>query len=60
MNKITINGFEESINEKDVPAAVKTSEYGCRNCLWAFCECQNGSKYVPKGADGCAGYTYYD
>lgn len=46
-----------------VPAEVKGSKFGCANCLWASCECKNGSKYVPstyKGEKTCGAYTYCD
>lgn len=60
MNRITINGIEKVTNEKQVPETVKVNEFGCRNCLWASCECQSGSKYIPNDKNGCEGYTYYD
>jgi len=46
---------------------VKGSCFGCRNCLWASCECSKGSKFVPKIVEmkgkeipSCGGYAYYD
>jgi hypothetical protein len=43
---------------------VKSSDYGCKNCLWASCECTKMSKYQPEktrgGGISCKGYTYYD
>lgn len=48
---------------KVVPSEVKGSEFGCRNCLWAGCECKNGMKYkaVTDGSKrACESYTYYD
>jgi hypothetical protein len=46
----------------------KSSEYGCRQCLWASCECVNMSKYAPEVVvtdqlnvhESCTMYTYYD
>jgi hypothetical protein len=51
--------------EKVVPADVRGSEFGCRNCLFSGCECQGGIRYVPaRSYDGkhpsCSGYAYYD
>jgi len=43
-----------------VPASVRNSQFGCRNCLWASCECQKGSGYKPNDKGECQGYTYYD
>ena len=53
-----------------VPEAVRTSDYGCPNCLWAGCECRRGSLYkegrAPRecGKDWqkpfCVAYVYYD
>ena len=47
---------------KEFPSAVKSSEFGCRNCLWEYIECIDGSKYDPKAAtnNACARYNYYD
>ena len=42
------------------PAAVKSSEFGCRNCLWAGAECVDGARYAFKAGDSCQGYSYYD
>ena len=43
---------------------VLASEYGCKNCLWAGCECKAGSKYEPHtahdGTPSCKGYSYHD
>lgn len=44
---------------------VKRSEFGCKNCLWAGCECLNHEKYAPKVTfDGkaatCESYAYFD
>jgi hypothetical protein len=44
---------------------VKGSQFGCRNCLWASCECTGASKFeVAVTFDGkaatCKAYTYYD
>jgi hypothetical protein len=45
----------------------QSSEFGCRNCLWASCECLNMQKYSPKWVairrvyyPSCTAYTYYD
>jgi hypothetical protein len=46
-----------------VPAEVKSSEFGCRNCLYYGCECTGGSRYVPAYVDGvpsCRSYVYFD
>jgi len=48
---------------KEVPQEVRTSTFGCINCLWASCECKQGSNYkeeLEKGKKYCASYTYYD
>ncbi len=48
---------------KEVPKEVKSSQFGCPNCLWAGIECKQGSKYTEKinnGKKSCAYYTYYD
>jgi len=42
---------------------VKSSEFGCHNCLWLGIECKGYEKYEPKEVNGkasCKGYTYYD
>ena len=42
---------------------VKPSIFGCRNCLWASCECSKGSKFNPTIVDNlpsCTAYTYFD
>lgn len=46
-----------------VPAEVKSSKFGCRNCLYSGCECTGGSKYAPAEVDGipsCKCYVYCD
>jgi hypothetical protein len=54
-----------------IPNEVKCSVYGCRNCLWASCECSNDNNhklyrpetgYTDKGKPTtiCGSYTYYD
>jgi hypothetical protein len=46
-----------------VPDAVKSSTFGCRNCLWSGSECTRGSLYQPHMADNvpsCKAYAYYD
>lgn len=50
---------------REVPAAVKSSLFGCMNCLWASIECKNGSNYVETkrkafGNPTCEGYTDFD
>lgn len=52
------NAIEPEI--KEVPASVKSSQFGCRNCLWNCVECKNGSKYSPTLSGNCEAYTYYD
>lgn len=45
------------------PSEVKSSKFGCRNCLYAGCECERGSWYVPSDVDGvpsCKRYCYFD
>ncbi|MBF0554279.1 MAG: hypothetical protein HQK96_06910 [Nitrospirae bacterium] len=43
---------------------IKSSIYGCMNCLWAGCECKNQSKFqaekTVQGKATCKGFTYYD
>lgn len=43
---------------------VKSSVYGCRNCLWNSCECSQASKFAPAiafdGKPTCKAYAYYD
>ncbi len=52
-----------------VPAEVRGSNFGCSNCLWASCECKQGSMYKEsepykdmknKKHPTCEAYTYYD
>lgn len=45
---------------KTVPEAVKSNQFGCRNCLWQSCECKDGSMYEPKSENSCNNYVYYD
>jgi len=55
-------------SDHKAPDAVRSSVFGCRNCLWASCECSFGSKYIPaepvktgqKTVQTCGCYTYYD
>jgi len=49
-------------NKNGVPASVRGSQFGCRNCLWSGCECTSGSLYQPKNDTDseCKVYTYYD
>jgi len=49
--------------QSKAPKEVRSSQYGCRNCLWAGVECKQGSMYIPYVSDGrpsCKNYTYYD
>ncbi len=42
---------------------VRSSEFGCRNCLWCSIECTQLSKFEPKvtnNVPSCKAYTYYD
>ena len=46
---------------KEVPQSVKVSKFGCGQCLWQCCECQQGSLYRAKdNSEECQAYTYYD
>lgn len=63
MNGDTWAASEVRPDAKDVPEAVRNSQFGCRNCLWMCVECKQGSKYRPanyKGKPTCETYTYYD
>ena len=58
---------KESIVTEAAPPEVRSSQFGCRNCLWASAECRNGSMYQPetvkmgsKTYPSCKAYTYYD
>jgi hypothetical protein len=56
-------GIDKNPNPVIVPDKVKSSEFGCRNCLWQSIECKQGSMYQPHTAQNkpsCKGYTYYD
>ncbi len=48
----------------EVPYDVRYSDFGCKNCFWASCECMNGSRYIPampiKKQVACKSYTYFD
>ena len=54
--------------EHKAPKEVRSSACGCRNCLWASCECSFGSKYKEaepvklgkKTVATCAAYSYYN
>lgn len=52
-------GVKFNAKPNPVPPEVRSYEFGCRNCLWASCECKAGSMYKPNGK-GCEAYTYYD
>jgi hypothetical protein len=57
-------GIDKNPNPVIVPDKVKSSEFGCRNCLWHCIECKQGSMYKPqttlRGKFSCKGYAYYD
>jgi len=45
----------------EVPSEVKSSLFGCNNCLYAGGECENGSLYAPhmvNGTPSCERYAY--
>lgn len=54
--------------EHKAPQAVRSSSFGCRNCLWNSSECKHGSKYIKteavkcgrKTVETCGYYSYYD
>ena len=54
----------ETPTTQAVPPEVRSSEFGCRNCLWYCIECSGGSNYQPaemyEGRPSCGNYTYYD
>ena len=61
--------FDQALRECDearaaerklIPAKVKVSEFGCKNCLWSCVECKSGSLYKENAKGECSGYTYYD
>ena len=58
-NKI---GVEYNANPNPVPEKARSSDYGCRNCLWSCIECKSGSMYKAKSDKNveCSAYTYYD
>jgi len=46
-----------------VPIDVKSSKFGCRNCLYSGCECTGGSWYIQADVDGvpsCKRYVYFN
>lgn len=56
---------KEKLKIEDVTLeTVKSSEFGCRNCLWVGIECKDYRKFDPIIIDdhipSCDGYTYYD
>lgn len=64
---IQVENINLTISKEQVPAAVRNSEFGCKNCLWNGAECKSGKLYVEKvqflaGANyiSCEGYTYFD
>lgn len=44
------------------PEEVRSSKFGCMNCLWSCVECQHGSMYKAQSEQDteCKAYTYYD
>ena len=58
----------KTIDDHKAPREVRTSPLGCRNCLWASCECSFGSKYQAsekvsygrKKVATCKAYTFFD
>ena len=57
----------EAATDSKAPPEVRSSNFGCMNCLWASAECRKGSKYQPKTVKmggkvipSCKAYTYYD
>ena len=51
--------------EHGVPECVRTSDFGCPNCLWAGVECKRGELYRPAitrttGEPSCMSYAYCD
>ena len=48
--------------KNNVPDNVRSSKFGCVNCLWASCECKQGSMFKNEkaGFAECSNYTYYD
>ena len=56
-------GIDKNPNPVIVPDKVKSSTFGCTNCLWHSVECKQGSMYQPHTAQNkpsCKAYTYYD
>ena len=55
-------------SDHKAPEKVRSSVFGCRNCLWASSECTKGSKYIAcdpvdygrKKVPTCGYYSYYD
>ncbi len=42
---------------------VKSSIFGCKNCIHTNCECLNGESFIPEIYDNkptCKDYCYYD
>jgi hypothetical protein len=54
----------ENQTTQEVPAEVRSSEFGCCNCLWYCIECNGGSRYqaaeMYEGHPTCGNYTFYD
>ena len=62
-HNIPITGeIKDILTPNPVPPKVRSSRFGCLNCLWFSCECQAGSMYKPKAENDieCRGYNYYD
>lgn len=53
---------QEKTKQKEVPKEVRSSQFGCPNCLWCGIECQKGSKYIQRTDTdkSCKSYTFYD
>ena len=62
------SSHERTIDDHKAPREVRSSPLGCRNCLWASCECSFGSKYQAsekvsygrKKVATCKAYTFFD
>jgi hypothetical protein len=68
INFTNVNLTVKAIDNHKAPKKVRSSPFGCVNCLWAGSECSFGSKYEAsekvsygrKQVATCKGYTYYD
>lgn len=59
--------FTKQVMKREAAVTLETvrcAEFGCVNCLYAGCECENGSRFVPARTKDnkptCKGYTYCD